>query len=511
MSLLLEPGLTGAEPEASKVFGPFQLLEKLGEGGMGVVWRARQQTPNRMVALKLIKSGWLATEKERARFRTEFEAAAALDHPNIVPIYEVGEQDGQLYYTMRLVEGGSLAARLSNPGASLPHRDAATLLARIARAVHHAHQHGVIHRDLKPSNILLDAQGQPHVTDFGLAKRLDADGDFTLTGTVLGSVHYMAPEQAGGETKRVSTAADIYSLGAILYELLSGRPPFVAETIPALLRKVVEAEPQPPSNVIRRREDAHSAPSEIQNLKSKIDRDLETICLKCLAKDPARRYGSAEALADDLERWLRREPISARPPTPWERALHAVRRHPVRAGLAGVALLAAALTGTFFYASQRTYFWLMAKIADEHLIVPPREDGTFRLNLTDETGPRCSYNFWKYPFGSYYDRSINGRYARLEFSGVPPEVAATLRVQVWSDVPGYADLARTPVLTNGAIFHLDIGQRRERAYYFSEVNFAASNILARFPDAALRVMLLGRRGDADPYRPAGKLERRERQ
>jgi serine/threonine-protein kinase len=205
-------------------------------------------------------------------------------------------------------------------------KQSAALVAKVARAVHFAHQHGILHRDLKPSNILIDASGEPHVTDFGLAKRMTGEGGITMTGGVLGSPNYMAPEQASGQSKQMTNAADIYSLGAIFYELLTGQPPFQADTPLAIIRKSVEEEPKPPSA-----------------LQPGLDRDLEIICLKCLAKAPGDRYASAEALADDLERWLRREPISARPPRLWERGVNHVRLHPVRAALTALASLAVVL------------------------------------------------------------------------------------------------------------------------------------------------------------------------
>jgi eukaryotic-like serine/threonine-protein kinase len=262
---------------------------------MGVVYRARQISLDRPVALKVLPGGPLANQDDLRRFHMEAAAIAMLDHPNIVPIYEVGEQEGLSYFAMKLVEGASLAQRLPESVAD-PRAAAAQLVATVARAVHHAHQRGVLHCDLKPSNIVIDADGQPHVTDFGLAKRVQGNSELTQSGAILGTPSSMAPEQASGNSKAITTATDIYGLGAVLYALLTGKPPFRGDSVLETLEQVRQRLPEPPSGAGR-----------------KVDRDLETVCLKRLEKEPERRYASALALAEDLERWLRGEPTAARP------------------------------------------------------------------------------------------------------------------------------------------------------------------------------------------------------
>lgn len=283
----------GAWIEAGKDFGDYALLKELGRGGMGVVFKARQISLDRMVAVKMILPGPKANADDLARFRLEAEANAQLRHPNIVTVHEVGEIHGQPYYSMDYVEGSSLSQRLAQ--GPLPGRQAARYVMTVARALHYAHSHGIVHRDMKPSNILLDTCDEPHITDFGLAKRIGVDSGHTRTGAVMGTPSYMAPEQAAGKTKELGPPCDIYGLGAVLYELITGRPPFRSDTPIDTIMHVLEREPAPP-----------------RLLNPKVDRDLETICLKCLEKDPKQRYAGADALAADLNHYLNGESISAR-------------------------------------------------------------------------------------------------------------------------------------------------------------------------------------------------------
>src|SRR6266487_3009893 len=320
-------------PKTFADFGDYELLEVIGRGGQGVVYRAHQKSLNRTVALKVIGLGHWATEAHLKRFRREAEAAASLDHPGIVPIYEVGERDGSCYFSMKLIEGGQLDEVVRRE--PMPIRRAVELISKLARAVHYAHEHGILHRDIKPGNILLDQKGEPHLTDFGLARLVETESTVTHTMEVLGTPSYMAPEQAKGDNAAVSNATDVYGLGAVLYQLLTGHPPFAGGTTYETIKLLLDTEPRQP-----------------RVLNPKIDRDLSTICLKCLEKDPKRRYSSALALAEDLERWLKHEPILARHTGIITRGKKWVRRNPTSALLAASLVALAAAAGWIVWKSE---------------------------------------------------------------------------------------------------------------------------------------------------------------
>ena len=313
--------------------GDYELLEEIGRGAQGVVYRARQKSLNRLVALKIIGLGHWATKAHVKRFRLEAEAAARLDHPFIVPIHEIGQSNGSCYFSMQLVEGGQLDQVVKRE--PMPSRPAAELIAKLARTVHHAHQRGILHRDIKPGNILLDAKGDPHLTDFGLARLLETESSVTRTTEALGTPSYMAPEQARGDNAQLSSATDVYGLGAVLYQLLTGYPPFLGDTTYETIRLVLDTDPRQP-----------------RLLNPKVDRDLATICLKCLEKDPKQRYPSALALAEDLEHWLRDEPTQARRAGILLRTNKWIRRKPLAAALVVSLVALAAVISSNIWKSQ---------------------------------------------------------------------------------------------------------------------------------------------------------------
>jgi TolB-like protein/Tfp pilus assembly protein PilF/predicted Ser/Thr protein kinase len=367
---LLETGLGPAEPEREinadlarpppmlMDFGDYELLEQIGRGGQGVVFRARQKSLNRIVALKVIGLGHWATKAHLKRFRLEAEAAARLEHPGIVPIHEVGERDGSCYFSMKFVEGGQLDEVVKQTPMSI--RQAAELIAKVARTVHYAHEHGILHRDIKPGNILVDQKGEPHLTDFGLARLVESESTVTRTMEVLGTPSYMAPEQAVGNNAAVSSVTDVYGLGAVLYQLLTGQPPFAGGTTYETIKLLLDTEPRQP-----------------RLLNPKIDRDLSTICLKCLEKDPKRRYSSALALAEDLDRWLKHEPIQARRTGIFIRGQKWIRRNPASALLAASLVALAAAAGWIVWKSELVRHPVTTGIAVlpfENLSVQ-REDG----------------------------------------------------------------------------------------------------------------------------------------
>jgi tRNA A-37 threonylcarbamoyl transferase component Bud32 len=381
--------MTGRSPAAKvRYFGDYELLEEIAQGGMGVVWKARQSNLHRDVALKMIRAGTLATSAEVARFHREAEAAANLQHPNIVAIHEVGEHEGRHYFSMDLVEGRDLGAIVAE-GPLAPQR-AARYVKIIAEAIHFAHQRGTLHRDLKPQNILIDAADQPRITDFGLAKTT-SDSQLTQSGIIMGSPSYMPPEQAAGRLSEIGPASDVYSLGAMLYELLTGRPPFRGETAMATLRDVLETEP-----------------TALRKLKVDVPPDLETICLTCLEKSPAARYPTARALAEELDRFLKGDPILARPADPVRKLVSWCRRHTgLLATLAALPIVWLAF-GAFFQSEENAF--LRAKLANPGLRQVPGP-------LRDFFGVCCLVNLFFILTGIFVNFLVGARARGLSIRG----------------------------------------------------------------------------------------------
>ena len=353
--------------EMPEELGDYQLMEEIGRGGQGLVYRARQKSLNRIVALKVIGLGRWATTAHIKRFRLEAEAAARLDHPCIVPIHEIGESGGSCYFSMKLVEGRRLDEVVRRE--SMSNRRAAELTVKLARTVHYAHQRGILHRDIKPGNVLLDADGEPHLTDFGLARLVETESTLTGTMDAIGTPSYMAPEQAAGQTAQLTSATDVYGLGAVFYHLLTSHPPFAGGTTYETIRLVLESEPRQPS---------------LWN--PKVDRDLATICLNCLEKDPQRRYSSALALAEDLERWLKHEAIRAKPSGFFTHCRKWVRRNPAIAALAALVLILSAATSMVLWKSELVRHPTTTGIA----VLPfenlsnDREDASFADGVQDD-------------------------------------------------------------------------------------------------------------------------------
>lgn len=445
----------------SDLLGGYRLLREIGRGGMGVVFEAEQLAPARRVAVKLILGGGFASEVEVARFNEEVDALASLDHPNIVPIYSVGEEGGQCFYSMKLLEAGSLETRWDSFVGR--HRESVVLLIRIARAVHAAHAAGILHRDLKAGNILFDAKGDPYVTDFGLARFVSRTESYTASHLVPGTPDSLPPERISG-TKMLTTACDVWSLGVLMYRLLSGRAPFMAPTIPDLLLTILERDPP--------------------LLPRSIDADLRTICGRCLEKGPEQRYSSAAAFADDLERWLEHLPILARRASMPALFLKWVRRKPWQAACA--AALFAALVGPSVVA---TWFILTLNRSRGHHPLHPLVAQTNDLPILTESNSRITANL----AGSTFDRRLNRR-VRVEFVGIPEDVRPHLKVRFKSDWAVLDDPDRSPILVHGdeTIVRANVERAilEDTFIYLESVGWRSREIIGIYPNAAIRLVLL---------------------
>jgi TolB-like protein/Tfp pilus assembly protein PilF len=418
-------GRAGCPVNALRDVGDYELLEELGRGAQGVVYRARQKSLNRIVALKIIGLGHWATKAHLKRFRLEAEAAASLDHPFIVPIHEIGESNGSCYFSMQLIAGGQLDQVLNRQ--PMPVRQAAELMAKLARTVHYAHEHGILHRDIKPGNILLDSKGEPHLTDFGLARLLQTESTVTRTTEALGTPSYMAPEQARGNNLKVTSATDVYGLGAVFYQLLTGQPPFAGGTTYETIRLLLETEPKQPCL-----------------LNPKIDRDLSTICLKCLEKDPRLRYSSSLALAEDLERWLKHEPIQARHIGIFTRANKWIRREPLAACLIASLVALAVAVGVIVWKTD-----LVGRPPTTGIAVLPfenlsndREDASFADGVQDDLLTKLA---------NIADLKVISRTSVMQYR----PAAATRNTRQIGEALGVSHLLEGSVRKTGAWLHIN--------------------------------------------------------
>jgi hypothetical protein len=483
LKLAIETDAAGTETyahplEPPRRFGDYDLIEEIARGGMGVIWRARQLSVNRIVAIKILLNGKFASEVAIKRFEFEAEAAGNLDHQNIVRIHGAGRIEGVPYICMELIPGLNLSDWLAtdrtqdpnSTGAARKIRRYVTILAKIAQAVHFAHLRGVLHRDLKPSNVIVDSAGEPHVVDFGVAKIASIDQRLTCTEGVLGSPYYMAPEQVSGRASGISVGIDVYSLGVMLYELMTGTVPFKGDSPIETLRLAAESEPIEPSLINR-----------------SVARDLDTICLKSLSKKVGDRYETAGALADDLERWLRGEPIRGRPVGHVERTLKWMRRHPLKAALAGVTAMAilGPLLSTFYL-----YNFLLPVEARAHPIVG-WDINMMGFSLSLDTGrvDRATMNFDHREFARLK------RNVLLYFTNVPPDVlvwSSNLSMQIFADIPAAPDRPRGPVVRPGQWFPVEAPHSHDRAYYVCPFGWDGNDVLARAPNA--RLVLVGDRG-----------------
>jgi TolB-like protein len=455
LGLLAEDDLDLGVPQNTTDFGDYELREEIGRGGQGVVYRALQKSLNRTVALKVIGLGRWAATPHLKRFRQEAEAAARLEHPQIVPIYEIGERDGSCYYSMKFIEGGRLDEVVRREPVS-PRR-AAELLVKIARTVQFAHERGILHRDIKPGNILLDQYGEPHLTDFGLARLIEQESTITNSFDVLGTPSYMAPEQAAGKTKELTPAADVYSLGAAFYQMLTSQPPFAGGTTYETIRMVLETEPRNP-----------------RLWNPKVDADLATICLKCLEKDPRRRYESAAALADDVERWLRHEPISARRTGKFARTGKWIRRNPATAVLVpALAALVAALGVIFWISKPAPPATGIAVLPFENLSAD-KEKAFFADGMQDDILTKLA---------KVADLKVISRTSVMQYRGARniPQIASALRV---------SHVLEGSVRREGDKIHLNaqlIDARTDRHVWAEEYDRGLNEVFAIQSDVAQKV------------------------